>query len=437
MIRSAKFNDLVAKFKRVTKEGFFHIFASRLLNRIVRFGASIIVVRILSKELYGSFSYATNILQFFLLLNGLGVVHALLQFCSEKKERAKKLAFLKYGGRNGLIFNVFLVVAIVVFVQFFKLPVEGSSQILLWMCFIPVATLIFEMMGSYLRSDFRNKEFSYLNMSNTILYSLATIIGGYFFAVQGIVFGRYLAFVITILIGSHFLKNEILRLRSTSYPAKTERKEFLKYSILASSTISFSQILYLLDIFLIGIIISDQSVVAVYKVGTLIPFSMNLIPQSIMVFAYPYFASNYQNKEKIKRYFYELQKYVLVLNMFISIVSIVFAPIIIKIVFGSQYQESVTVFRILMVGFFIDGSFKILAGNIIASVRKVKINFYNGIFCGVVNILLDIILILNFGVIGAAITTTTVLLLSSLISLFSFLQRIISSDMFPCFISLG
>jgi len=79
-------DNLKNKIQFLFDKGFFHIFVSRIVNQLVRFGASILVVRILSKELYGSFSYAMNILNFFLLLNGIGVVFAILQFCSEQKE---------------------------------------------------------------------------------------------------------------------------------------------------------------------------------------------------------------------------------------------------------------------------------------------------------------------------------------------------------------
>jgi len=62
------------------------------------------------------------------------------------------------------------------------------------------------------------------------------------------------------------------------------------------------------------------------------------------------------------------------------------------------------------------GSFRIPAGNVIASVRKVKINLYNSILSGVLNILLDIVLIYKFGSIGAAIATTSIFIISSIIS---------------------
>jgi O-antigen/teichoic acid export membrane protein len=407
---------IIDKLNFIIKKGFLHIFGSTVINRIIRFATSIIIVRLLSKETFGSFSYAMNILEFFLLLNGLGVVPAILQFCSEKKDVRDKLPFLKYGLKVGISFNFLIGISIIVFTSFFELPVKGSDEILFYLALVPVFIVIFEIMGSYLRANFKNREYSYLNVSNTLVYFLGTIIGGYLFKVYGIIAGRYFAFMLAILIGIRFLKSETKVLKKIESPISKEKREFLKYSIVITLTNSISHILYLLDIFLIGMILREETVVASYKTATLIPFALTFIPLSVMIFAYPYFAKNFQDRSKVKSYFYEMQKYLIVLNLAISSVLIIFAPFIIKTIFGSQYLDSVAPFRILSIGYFIAGSFRIPAGNVLASIRKVKINLYNSILSGVLNILLDIILIYKFGSIGAAIATTSIFIISSIIS---------------------
>ena len=82
--------------KFLLKNGFFHIFSSNVVNKILQFGISIVIVRIISKELFGAWSYANNILSFFLLVNGLGVSSGLLQFSSaarDKKEPFRRSGF--------------------------------------------------------------------------------------------------------------------------------------------------------------------------------------------------------------------------------------------------------------------------------------------------------------------------------------------------------
>ena len=73
-------------------------------------------------------------------------------------------------------------------------------------------------------------------------------------------------------------------------------------------------------------------------------------------------------------------------------------------------------FRILSLGYLIAATFRIPAGNVIASLRKVKVNFYNSIVSGSANVVLDIILIKRYGSNGAAIATVLIFIISSIIS---------------------
>jgi len=316
----------------------------------------------------------------------------------------------------GIAFDVLLIISLEIFILFFHFPVEGTKKILSLLIFIPVVTLVIEIISNYLRSEYKNREYSYLYISNTLLYFFGTVIGAIFFQVTGIISGRYIAFLITIVIGISFLSKEFKQLRAAKLPNSKERKAFLKFSITAVFAVSVSQILYLMDIFLIGLIITKETVVADYKVATLIPFALSFVPNAVMTFAYPYFASNYKDKSQIKTYFKILMKYLIIFNFCITVFLIVFAPLIIRLLFGSQYMASVVPFRILSFGYFVAGSFRVPTGNILASLRKVHINLYNGIFSGILNIGLDIILIYHFGSVGAAAATVSVIIVSSLIA---------------------
>ena len=73
-------------FKKLFQTGFFHIFGSSVINKILTFLSNVVLVRLISKEAYGVFTYAWNIYSLVLLLNGLGVVSGLLQLCSERAD---------------------------------------------------------------------------------------------------------------------------------------------------------------------------------------------------------------------------------------------------------------------------------------------------------------------------------------------------------------
>lgn len=400
----------------LVRNGFFHIFSANVINKIIQFGISVVIVRVITKEAFGMWSYANNILSFFLLIEGLGVVPGLLQFASAAKDKEEKLSYLKYALLVGSLSNTILAIAIFLFTIFFELPIRGSTEILRYLSLLPLITILFNTLQVFLRSDLRNKQFSLVTVINTLAFFFGVLIGGYFFEIAGIIWGRYLSYFISCFIAAWFVKDYYESFLKAKLPSSSNRQEFLKFSIVSMLTNSISSILYLLDTFLIGIFIQSETVVASYKTATLIPFALNFIPASVMTFAYPYFARNKDNKEVVKKYFLKMQRYLFLLNLVISVLLITFAPFIIKVVFGEEYLDSLIPFRILSLGYLIAATFRIPAGNVIASLRKVKVNFYNSIVSGSANVVLDIILIKRYGSNGAAIATVLIFIISSIIS---------------------
>lgn len=412
--------------KSALRKGLVQIFSANFINKIIQFGITIVLSRILSKSLYGSFTYAQNILNMFLLLEGLGMVSGILQYCSMEKDTEKKLSYFKYALKIGGLFNLFIAICIIIFASFFQLPVKGSSEILLYLSLVPLMTIFFNEIQTFLRTELRNKEFSFLTVTNTLTYFLGNIVLGIYFSIKGIVIGRYVSYIISIAIGIYMIRGVLSKLKNISYPEESKRKEFLKYSLVCCLTNAMSQLLYLMDTFFVGLIIKDGTVVASYKNATLIPFNLSFIPMSIITFAYPYFAQHYDDKNWIKEKYNTLEKYLLILNGSITLILIVFAPQIVNLVFTKQYSDSVTNFRILSFGYFVAGTFRIPSGNILASVRKVKVNFYNSMISGLANIVLDVVLIYKMGSVGASIATVSVYILSSAISNY-YLRKYINS----------
>ncbi len=262
----------------------------------------------------------------------------------------------------------------------------------------------------------KNKEYANINNISTV-FNFITIIGfGYFWGLTGLILSRYLSSLLTCYIAFGYVLQNTSTTNVVDSLSLKEKKDFIYFSGVTILSNAISQILYIIDVFLVGIFIKDASIVATYKVATIIPFNLSFIPGSIMVFIYPYFARNRENKIYIKRLLIKLQSYLLILNFIISLVLFIFAESIIAIVFGYDYINAVIPFRILILGYIIAGTFRMTAGNILASLRKVKINLIVAIISGIANIVLDIILIKYYGYIGAAIATTLIIVLSSLIS---------------------
>lgn len=411
-------NTMNIIIKKLKTSGFFLVFGSNVLNKIISFSSGIILVRLLSKSEYGLYSYALNIMSMFLLVNGMGTNTGMMQFGSENFKDKPEVgdAYFRFGTWIGIVFNIILTVAIVLYSFLFEPSIKNANVLLLLMSGIPMAAFILESIQIYHRANANNKAFAILNTTNTILVFSFTILGAYILKVYGIVCFNYFAYSITILMGLK-LSKVISKLKNSKYNLKKiEKTRFLKFSLIATFNNGISQLLYIIDVFLIGVFIGDTNLIATYKTATLIPFALNFIPYSIAVYIYPYFASRNQDKKWIRKNYCDILKYLGLFNVVVSGFLFICAPFIIYTIFGEQYSDSLLAFRLLAIGYFFSGTFRIITGNIIVMIRKVNFNFYLSLVMGGINIILDIYMIKNYGITGAAVATLTVIILNSAIS---------------------
>ncbi|HOD54639.1 MAG TPA: oligosaccharide flippase family protein [Candidatus Cloacimonadota bacterium] len=409
---------LINQFRQLWDKGFYHIFGASFLNKIIQFCASVLLVRIISKPLYGVWTYAENILQFFLLLQGLGCVVGLLQFSSANHhDISKKYAYTRYTLIIGIIVNSMIAFSIIMFYFFGKLAISESKQVLLFLCFFPLVNVVFDTLQIYFRSSFENKKFSLLTTVNSATFLIFSTSGAVFWGIYGIAVGRYMAVLISVVTGFYLLKPQLHSILKAKALSVSEKKEFLSFSVVSMFSNIFSSLLFLLDVFLIGLLLKDKTLVASYKIATIIPFAMNFLPMTILIYAYPYLVQSATDCDKVKKVFNKLITSLAIVNSFISLFCIIFAPMIIKIIFGRQFLDAVPSFRILMLAYFVIGTFRSPAGNTLNALKKVNYNLIIVIVTGFINIALDYFLIKLYGMQGAAITSLTVSVLSSIMAM--------------------
>ena len=72
-----KIHNILKKFKRT---GFVHLFGSSVINNILAFVSSFILVRLIPKADYGVYANADNILGLFCIFEGFGMASTWLQY---------------------------------------------------------------------------------------------------------------------------------------------------------------------------------------------------------------------------------------------------------------------------------------------------------------------------------------------------------------------
>lgn len=400
---------------KLKNTGFFHIFGATVINKILGFLSNFVIVRLIDKSDFGVYTYANNILSFLLLVSGLGMVSGVFQLCSEKIGNKKEIEEIyAYGSKIAIGFNALLAVVIFCVSKCYVLPIPAANYLLTLMALTPLINIVFELQQIHLRVELKNQQYSYASTINTSLLLVCSVIGAVLFQEEGLIFARYFAYILSAVAGYKLFKAPI-RLWGKKI-AHESRRALYRISIISMLNNGLSQMLYLLDIFVLGLVHVGETAIASYKVATVIPTALYFIPSAVCTYIYPYFAMKKDDKKWLVENYKKLTAIMAAVNAAITICMEITAPIIVQIFFGKQYLDAVMCFRILILGYFFNGTFRGIAGNLLVTQRRLKFNLVEGIISGVANVIGNALLIPAMGSIGAAYATLGVMILSSALS---------------------
>lgn len=413
MSENSKAGFIKKTTSKLGSTGFFHVFGSTAINKIISFASGIVLVRLVTKSEYGIFSYANNLLNFFMIACGLGAASGMLQMCSEKREESEKKQIYAYASRNSFIVNCLLSLVILAVSLFVPLKIEGANYCLGIMAFMPIISYTYEMQIFYLRTQRRNKEYSYANTFSTITIFVLSCILAYLLGINGLVIAKYAAFVVSVLF-------VLIRFR-IGYPIAGRttlsddiKKQFRSISLISMLNNGMSSLMYMLDIFVLGIVVPDSTVIASYKLATNIPTALAFIPAAFVTYIYPYFAHHREDKKWVKKKYLQVSAALAVFCSFISLALFVLAPFIIEVLFGAEYLDAVPCFRVLSISFAVSAVFRTLPGNVLVTQRKLKFNLFTASFSSIVNIILNVIFIEKWHSIGAAYATLITVIITGI-----------------------
>ena len=145
------------KIKKLFRSGFFHIIGSSAVNKIISFLSSFVLVRILTKSEYGTYTYAWNIYSLLVLMSGMGMDSAVLQIMSERsgdEQYGKRIS--AFGMRFGLAVNFFLSLLILFIGLFADLKIAAARGLLIMLCALPLLQVIINIASANLRATRKN-----------------------------------------------------------------------------------------------------------------------------------------------------------------------------------------------------------------------------------------------------------------------------------------
>ena len=405
---------LFLKIKEFAKDGLFHIFGGSIVSKVVGVLSTFFVIRHLDKIAYGEYVSANNLFSYLTTFIGLGLANAALQYCSEKIQQTKKNGVHSYSLRVGMVSN-FLLVAVIFGMAFVKRAMGdvNESNYLMLMSGLPFVMYLHTYLQIVLRIDLRNKEFSFSSMVYSVAMLVGNIVMTYFFDVPGLIISTYIANIFGAANSAISLRKQRFfgEIRTNREPLSREyKKEITNYGFIYAITSFSSMLLLLLDVTCLDLILNDTAILADYKVASTIPTACAFIPSCLLVYFYPKMVRAFgEGKQVGRKYVSQMMKLFLLVNGGVFLVMVVVSPVLIPIAFGQQYKgaEITLVFCILCVNYLVH-AVQMLYNHVLAVVKRLKANLILTLASGGVKILLNVLLILEYGSMGAAISTVAV-----------------------------
>lgn len=386
------------------RKGIFQVLSANVLNKGIAMLSNMVITRLLSKPEYGLWSYILNLYSYLNLLSGCGLISGALQFGAENKDKKEEFQFYRYCLRVGMIINTALIALFFAGSLFVDFALDGAKTYL--RIYMPILLLeyLLNLLLTILRSESRIPEYARILNVNTMINAVGTCSGAAF-GITGVIVGRYVAILLSVTQILWKTRPEIKKMHSSENLTELQIRPLWHYSLFVGASSAMNSLLYLMDVSMIAEFVHNPLDIANYKVATLIPIAVGFIPDSVITAVLPDIIQHHLDREWLKNRVRKLFLGMTLVNFVLCTGLFLLAEQIIGIVSGTQYLPAVPIFRVLLIEYFFSGTFRVLSANILAGLRYVNYGFFVSITSAVCDIIFNILLIKEYGVMGAAYAT--------------------------------
>lgn len=411
------------KLNKLIKNPFVLNITANIFSYFVAFCGSIIYVHMLGETSFGLYTFSFNIISFFLLVNGFGAASGILQYVSRNDNEDIRQNYLRFAFQTGTLFNILISFLIILYTFLTPLPLHNIKIVLLSMAFFPVGRLYIDVFQAYMRARGDNVLQAKFSVINNSILLICNIFGIISFGLYGLIYSTYLAYFIMFIYSTW--KFNLPKIFIKYNVSLVKPRDFISYSFFSTLSNAFSGLLFILDIIIIGYIIKDPKLVAMYRVATIIPFAINFIPGIIVNYYYAELAQSIEHKANLLQMINKVRKRIFMFSFTVSCILIILAQPIIFILFGKHYAASILPFQIVSFGYWIIATFRIVNGNVLAAMGKAKLSFGITAIVLVLNIIITYFMVRNYSINGAAMAVVAIYIISSAIS-YNILKNILA-----------
>jgi len=394
-----------------------HVFTSIVYTKLISFFITYLAIRLILKDEFGNITYSLQIISFIVPIMGLGAFQGLIRYGSKLKSQQQIYYLFNYTLKRGLVLTVLLSISIFVLSSFFTQNLPDSAIYLRIFSFQIIGLTLFEFIKNYFRLIKKNELYAKWEM---VYYSVLFIISLGLIKYMGAL-GYVISLTVTPLIVSIIiiLKYNLLKLNISGIDNYINVKEFWKYGIIVSFGMISTQLLYVVDVFMIANLTKDSASLAIYKAASLIPFSLRFIPFIFIKTDFVKLANNEKNRSFLLGYYLNYLKIFIPLSL-ILIVFFYGTREYWGVFFGNDYKEVSDLIWIFPLALTSGYVLWVPISNMLKVTDKVHLNVYISVLALVINVVLNYFLIKEYGIYGAAWGTTISMWVSGVLALIVF-----------------
>lgn len=386
-----------------------------MFSRLLSLLASWIALQFIDNTALGIVLFSYNIILFLLPISGLGLSQSLIRFSALSKDAEDRNSIFLYVLKYGLLSSIGMILLVIISSLFIPFDFKDGHFYMIFLSFLIIPNFLLEIIKAQLRLNHDNKNFAYSDFLYSIIFVLSITVLTYYLKEIGYI----IALLITPLLTSLFFIKK-LKVNAKKIKRIPELNfAFWKYGFFASLSNVITQLLFVIDILLIGYLIKDPEMITNYRYISLIPFSLLFLPRVFINTDFVTFTEKIYDKNYILEYIKSYMLLFLIISVSLIIGSYFFGSLVLRLL-DDSFAIYGSIFFILMVGISGILIFRGLFGNLLSSIGKANINYYIASGALLFNIISNYYLIPLYGIKGAAITSAILMWVTGITSAICF-----------------
>jgi O-antigen/teichoic acid export membrane protein len=382
--------------KQIVIKNTFWLSLGQILYRLFKLLLIVFAARILGPEGWGSFQYVLSIASMFFIFSDWGIGNLLVRDYQQKEDFEERI-------RTGTLIREVLAFLSLVIALIFSLIFENVDfrKTFIILSFL----LFFSNIRDYINSFFQAVQKMEKQFIVVFTESFLTLIFGIIFLLisKNIV---YLSLAYFLGIFFSFISAFILAKDFLIYLKPKINYEFVKYYIINGLPLAFFGILgfvfFNTDQIILGKL-KGVDIVGYYSIATRIILILVTFPSLFLASLFPQLALSIIDKERLKNIFKKSIPFILLISFLLFVFVLIFADFL-PLVFGQKYISSVQPLKLLsLILLFLP--LTNLFDNFLFSIKKQWQDFFITLFCAILNVALNFLLIPQYSIFGAIYAT--------------------------------